>query len=164
MNSESAGLFFKTCINEHVLSIFLTPRMLSWSCTLNYTSVLAMYCRPLVLKHWKSSIILSNSSGWKANAAWEGKAAETAHQQHNNMTDDRPRGKSRPASRSARRACQRARCSCWIDTIPSLASGSCCGQPYFMCSVSLLLTPVAGRGWNNEEVFDCINTTAFKFC
>lgn len=134
------------------------PDLALW--TTRLSDVLTSPCPQMLEQH----IILSSKSGWKANAAWEGKAAETAHQQRNNMTDDRPRGKSRPASRSACRACQRARCSYWKDIIPSLASGSCCGQPYFMCSMSLLLTPTAGRGWNNEGELNCINNIAFLLC
>lgn len=95
------------------------PDLALW--TTRLSDVLPSPCPQMLEQH----IILSSKSGWKANAAWEGKAAETAHQQCNNMTDDRPRGKSRPASRSACRACQRARCSYWKDIIPSLASGSC---------------------------------------
>lgn len=134
------------------------PDLALWTARLR--DVLPSPCPQMLEQH----IILGSRSGWKANAAWEGKAAETAHQQHNNMTDDRPRGKSRPASRSACRACQWARCSYWKDIIPSLASGSCCGWPYFMCCVSLLLTPTAGRGWNNEGEINSINNIAFIFC
>lgn len=133
------------------------PDLALW--TTRLSNVLPSPCPQTLEQH----IILSSKSGWKANAAWEGKAAETAHQQRNNMTDDRPRGKPRPASRSACRACQWARCSYWKDIIPSLASGSCCDQPCFMCFMSLLLTPAAGRGWTMRESSTASTTARLYF-